>query len=250
MRAFAMEWIVPAARGIRAARTVALTVAALAVLSQAAARPAQAEPPAHRLGAQFRYGAFSNDNDLRDVLAYWAGRHAHVQLEYWDFVRGEDQFRPEVGVTFRDARRSSYLVQWRHENHHERYTFGTDQILADHWVGRLEASPIVGEGRTDWVLGGGLDYYWHSYNFAQITLIRDPRSGGLWVLPMRVRLANERNDWVQLGVAPASERTWGWSVDAKLRIVRAGIERNSRYDFTDLDNVMMTLGVEFELPRP
>jgi hypothetical protein len=223
---------------------------ALVVLSLAAALPARAEPPAHRLGAQFRYGSFSNDNDLRDVLAYWAGRHAHVQLEYWDFVRGEDQFRPEVGVHFRDARRSTYLIQWRHEKRRERYTFGTDQVLGGPWVGRLEASPIVGEGRTDWVLSGGFDFYWRSYNFAQVTLIRDPRSGGLWVLPMRVRLANERNDWVQFGVAPASERTWGWSADAKLHVVRFGIERNSRYDFTDLDNVMVTLGVEYELPRP
>lgn len=224
--------------------------ALIALAMVVAAWPAGAEPPAHRFGAQFRYGSFSNDNDLRDVLAYWAGRNAHVQLEYWDFVRGEDQFRPEVGLHLRDARRSSYLAQWRHERHAERFTLGTDQVLAGPWVARLEISPIVGEDRTDWVFGGGFDYYWASYDFAQIGVIRDPRSGGLWVVPMRVRLATERNDWLQLSVAPASERSWGWSIDAKWRVLRAGVERNDRYDFTDLDNVMVTAGVEFELPRP
>ena len=48
-------------------------------------------------GAQYRYWSFSNDNDLRDVLAYWAPGPMHVQLEYWDFTNREarDQFRPE-----------------------------------------------------------------------------------------------------------------------------------------------------------
>jgi len=39
-------------------------------------------------------------------------------------------------------------------------------------------------------------------------------------------------------------------LDAKVRWARFGIERNSRYDYTTVDNVIYTLGVELELPRP
>ncbi len=201
-------------------------------------------------GAQFRYWAFSNANDLRDVLAYWVPGPFHVQLEVWDFVRGPDQFRPEVGLHLRDARRSVYTVQWRHELDQERYWLGSEQVLGRHLVGRAEASPIVAAGRAQWVYDGGLDFYWADYSFASATLIHDPRSGGLWVAPLRVRLADWRNDWLQVVVAPASRRTLGWALDAKVRWLRLGVERNNRYDFTDLDNVVWTLGVEGPLPSP
>ena len=221
----------------------------LAILAALAlvAPDALAAPPL--AGGQYRYWAFSNHNDLRDVLAYWSPGPLHVQLEYWDFMDPEtdDQFRPEIGIHMRDRRRSAYTLQWRHERRQERFWIGTDQVLADHWVGRLEVSPIVGEDSTEWVYGAGADYYWGSYNLAQATVIRDPRGGGLWVVPLRVRLANEQNDWVQLTVAPASERTLGWAVDVKQGWLRFGVERNSRYDFTALDNVIYSVGIEFPL---
>jgi len=69
-------------------------------------------------------------------------------------------------------------------------------------------------------------------------------------VPMRVRLANERNDWIQATLAPASERSLGWALDGKRGWAIAGIERNSRYDFTDEDNLIFTVGVEFVVPRP
>jgi hypothetical protein len=222
-----------------------MTVAGLAV-----AAPAAATPPA-TVGAQYRYWSFSNGNDLRDALAYWVPGPFHVQLEYWDFVDPEtsDQFRPEVGLHLRDRRRSVYTVQWRHERRQERFWLGTDQVLSDHVVGRVEVSPIVATDTTHWVWSVGGDYYWRSWNFASATLIRDPRFDGLWVVPMRVRLANEANDWFQVTVAPASRQTLGWAVDLKKRWVRLGVERNNRYDFTNLDNTIVTAGVEVTLPR-
>lgn len=225
---------------------------ALAALAPAASAQA---PWRSYVGAQARYWAFNNHNDLRDVLAYWVPGPFHVQLEYWDFVDQEtdDQFRPEVGVHLRDARRSVYTLQWRHERQQERFWLMTDQVLGDRLVGRAEVSPIVTEDSTSWVWAVGADWYWGSYNFAQATLIRDPRSGAdqaLWVVPLRVRLANERNDWVQATFAPASQRTVGWALDAKLGWLRGGVERNSRYDFTTLDNVIYTLGVELPLSSP
>ncbi len=218
----------------------------LTVCSAGAASPG-------KVGAQYRYWAFSNHNDLRDVLAYGTRGPFHVQLEYWDFVdpNTDDQFRPELGIHLRDARRSVYSAQWRHEHHRERFTFGTDQVLTDHLVGRLELSPIVGRDSTVWVAGAGADYYWGSYNFASATVIHDPRGDDLWVVPLRVRLANEGNDWVQATVAPASRRTLGWAFDIRKSWLRLGVERNSRYDFTNLDNVIYTIGFERELgPRP
>ena len=211
-----------------------------------AASPAAARPAV--LGGQYRYWAFNNHNDLRDVLAYWVPGPFHVQLEYWDRVRGEDQFRPEVGIHLRDRRRSVYTAQWRHELRQERFWFMTDQIIADHLVGRIEADPIVTSDSTEWVFGGGGDYYWGSYNFFSATLYHDPRGNDLWVAPLRLRLANEANDWVQATLAPASRSTIGWALDFKYHWLRTGVERNSRFDFTTLDNVIWTIG--FEAPFP
>jgi len=217
-----------------------------ALLAAAPARAVELGPV--RLGALFRYWSFTDGNDLRDPILYAAVRPFHVQLEYWDFVRGEDQFRPEIGVHLFDRRRSAYTLQWRHEKDRERYLFATEQVLAGGFVALASVSPIVGPGHTDWVVEGGADYYFGSYNFAHLSVVRDPRSGGLWVVPMRVRLANERNDWVQFTLSPASERSLGWAADAKWRLARFGIERNSRYDFTDVDNLIFTAGVEMLVP--
>ena len=220
--------------------------ALVVVLLACASVPAASGAVNGRLGGQYRYAWFSDDNDLRDVLAYWAGRTFHVQLEHWDFVDPEtpDQFRPEAGVHVRDRRKSVYTIQWRHERKQERFWFGSDQILSHHLVGRLEVSPIFAIDSALWVWTGGADYYWRSWNFLSVNVIRDPRLDGLWVVPMRVRLANEANDWVQLTFAPASRKTVGWAVDVKKRWVRLGVERNNRYDFTHVDNTFLTVGFE------
>ena len=78
-----------------------VAVAAVLALS-ACARPVAARPAV--IGAQYRYWAFTNHDDLRDVLAYWVPGPFHVQLEYWDRVHGRDQFRPEIGLHLRDRR--------------------------------------------------------------------------------------------------------------------------------------------------
>jgi hypothetical protein len=212
------------------------------------AAPAAATPPA-TVGGQYRYWSFSDRNDLRDVLAYWVPGPLHVQLEVWDFAdpAAPDQFRPQVGVHLRDRRRSVYTLQWRHERRQERFWLGSDQVLSDHLVGRAEVSPIVATDSTLWVGSLGGDYYWGSWNFLSATLVRDPRSDGLWVVPVRLRLANEANDWFQVTIAPASRRTLGWAVDVKKSWLRLGVERNDRYDFTRRDNTIVTAGFELEL---
>jgi len=218
---------------------------------------ALATPPSY-VGGQYRYWAFSDHNDLRDVLAYWMQGYFHVQLEYWDFVDDEtdDRWRPEIGVHLHDHRRSVYNVGWRGErtehNRQDRFWFGTDQVLDDHLVGRVELSPIVSSQSTVWVFSAGADYYWGSYNFASATLTHDPRGENgheLWTVPLRVRLANEQDDWVQATIAPASRSTWGWAIDIKKNRIRAGIERNNRYDFTTQDNIIYSIGFEQPL-RP
>jgi hypothetical protein len=206
-----------------------------------------------RLGGQYRYWNMSDGNDLRDILGYFAARSWHVQLEYWDFVSHDtdDQFRPEVGLHLHDKRNSVYSVIYRHEHTQERVWFGTDQVLTSHLVGRVLGSPIISHDHgTLWVVSGGADYYWKSWNFASFDVIRDPRQAGLWVYPMRVRLANEANDWVQVTLAPASQQTLGWAIDVKKRWVRLGYERNNRYDFTQVNNDIFTVGFEVEIPPP
>jgi hypothetical protein len=201
------------------------------------------------LGGQFRYWAFDNGNDNRNPIVYWVTRSYHVQLEVWDFEQGEDQFRPEFGIHLRDPRRSVYSAQWRHEKGLERFTLSTEQILTGHFVGKVAMSTLVAADSTDIQWSGGLDYYWGSWSFASAEVIRDPRGDGLWVFPMRARFADEDNDWVQFTLSPASERTIGWSVDMKYRLLRFGIEQNSRYDFTTRDNIVFSVGAEVRLPR-
>jgi hypothetical protein len=208
-------------------------------------------------GAQYRYWDFSDGNDLRDVLYYAVPGDWHIQLEYWDFILGDDQFRPEVGVHLRDQRRSVYTVQYRLEYHldspdftQHRFWLGTDQVLSDHLVGRVEVGTIVHQSATpDDVAMAGFDYYWGSWNFASAAAVYDSRDGGLWTYPMRVRLANEANDWLQFTVAPAEERTLGWAVDAKKSWLRLGLEANDRYDFTNRNNLIFTVGFELPLGR-
>ena len=155
-----------------------------------------------------------------------------------------------MGVHLHDRRKGVYTLQWRHERLQERFWLGTDQILSDHVVGRALGSPIVASDSVLWVTSVGVDVYWKSWNFASIDVIRDPRLDGLWIVPVRVRLANEPNDWVQLTYAPASRSTVGWGVDVKKGWVRLGVERNNRFDFTRLDNTIVTVGFEASIgPR-
>jgi len=221
----------------------------IAALAAALAGPAHADPQPY-VGAQFRYWSFSDHNDLRDYIAYWVPGFMHVALEYWDYKNPQtpDQFRPEVGIHLRDYRRSVYTVQWRHEPGANRLTFGTDQILIKPFVGRFEVSPILYQDSTLTVVSAGADYYWGSYNFASATLTHDPREGGLWTVPMRVRIATESNDWGQATLAPASKGTIGWALDGRYRGVRFGVERNNRYDFTTLNSIAFTIGYEMNIP--
>lgn len=222
----------------------------LAALFVLAAVPAAHAATSGRLGAMFRYWAFDDGNDNRNPIVYWVARHYHAQLEVWDYEEGEDQFRPEFGVHLFDKRRSAYSAQWRHEKGLERYTLSTEQVLSSHLVGKVAVSSLVAADSTDYMWQAGFDYYWASWSFASAEVIRDPRGSELWVFPMRVRIADEDNDWVQFMVAPASERTLGWAVDMKYRWLRFGIEQNSRYDFTTRDNIVFTVGAEMFLPKP
>jgi hypothetical protein len=227
---------------VRALRVALLTLA----LCAATAAGVRATGVA---GVQMRYWSFTNGSALRDGIVYLAPGPFHVQLEYRDPIGSDYQFRPEVGVHLRDHRRSVYTIQARKERDDIRFWLGTDQVVDRHWVARAEVSPIAFADSTLWAWDTGADFYWGSYHFASATLMRDPRAGGLWVVPVRVRLATESNDWVQFTLAPASRRTLGWAVDARWRIVRAGFERNSRFDFTSLDNTIFTAGIEVPLSR-
>ncbi len=235
-------------RWIPSVPLLALAVSCALAPSAAAERP---KWPAPVVGAQFRYWVFDDHNDLRDPIVYYINGPIAVQLEYWDWLapQSEDHWRPELHYRAKDSRRSSYDLGWRGEFHRSRFMFSTEQILTDHLVGRAELDPIVWSDSAQVVAMAGADYYWGSYDFASAGVVRDPRSGGLWSFPLRVRLANESNDWLQFTLVPTTDRAIGWAADAKLRFVRVGVERNSRYDFTDRDNVIFTLGFETPLAR-
>src|SRR5262249_22993856 len=135
--------------GMSRARAGALAAALLAGARAAGAvTTARAAAGPTRVGGQFRYWSNTDHNDNRDWIGYWVPGPFHVLLEVWDFQRGKDQFRPEVGVHLRDFRRSSYSVEWRHENEAERLTFSSEQVLSHHLVGRLSVAPIISAEST------------------------------------------------------------------------------------------------------
>src|SRR4029077_157245 len=107
----------------------------------------------------------------------------------------------------------------------ERLTFRTEQVLSSHLVAGVSVAPIISTDSTSVVWSGGADYYWGSYPFASIGVVRDPRGNDLWSVPMRVRVATERNDWIQAGLVPASKRSTGWALDAKTRRLGGGVGR-------------------------
>ena len=121
------------------------------------------------VGAQFRYWAFKDGNDNRNPLIYYSPGPYHIQLEVWDYVRGKDQFRPEVGVHLHDKRRSVYTLQWRHEDQIERLTFGTEQLLAHGFVAKASVSPLIGADTTVVVYQAGLHYYFQSHSRTSTT---------------------------------------------------------------------------------
>ena len=219
---------------------------ALALVAFGASAANDARAREFTLGAQYRYWAFADGNDLRDPVLYAKSGAFDAQVERWLPLRGNDQTRVEAGAFVKDARRSAYSVRWRHEAAQERLWFGTEQVVGARTVARLTAGPLLPHdgGDVTFVWEAGADVYWGSYSFAGATAVRDPREGGLWSWPLRARFASERNDWLQLTAVPADRRTFGWAIDGKWRVLRAGIERNSRFDFTTRDNVIFTLGVE------
>lgn len=204
------------------------------------------------LGAQYRYWSFADGNDLRDPVLYAKSGAFDVQAERWLPLRGADQTRIEAGAFVKDARRSAYSLRWRHEAAQERLWFGTEQVVGARTVLRATTGPLLPHdgGDVKFVWEAGADVYWGSYSFAGATAVRDPRDGGLWSWPLRVRFATERNDWLQCTAVPADRRTFGWAVDAKWRVLRVGIERNDRFDFTARDNVIFTLGLERTFGAP
>lgn len=233
------------------ARVFLLVAACVATALGGAAR---AHAGACTLGAQYRYWSFDDGNDLRNPIVYAAAGAFDARVERWLPLRGEDQTRLEAGVVVKDDRRSAYLARWRHEPSQERFWLGTEQVVGRRTVARATCGSLVPHGGGDLALvwEAGADVYWGDYSFAGATAVRDPREGGLWAWPLRLRLASARNDWLQLTAVPADRRSFGWSVDGKWHALRAGIERNSRFDYTTRDNLIFTIGVErsFETGAP
>lgn len=219
------------------------TLVAAAVLLCGIASLASAD----RVSVGMRYWAFADRNDLRAPYAHWVGERLHVGLEAWQPVSGGDlRVRPEAGVMWRDVEsHTAYHLDWRHEQPFERFTLGAERVLGRGWVAKAEVATLANADSSQFVYRGGFDRYWGSYHFWSAEVVRDPRDGGLWAFPVRVRLATESNDWVQATVVKASQRTTGWALDARWRLLRVGVERNNRFDFTNRDNVIWSAGLEF-----
>jgi len=232
---------------LRALARAAIAIAL--VLVSSSARPALAQTNVPRVGAQFRYWNFDGPNDLRDYIVYVVPGQWHAQVEVWASKLGQDQFRPELGGYVKDHRGSSYSALVRLEGGKRmNLELETGQVLAGGFVARGLVRVIDDfHGPTSVLWGGGLDRYYGGYSFASVSAYRDPRFGGRWTWTIMNRLAND-HAYLQLGITPAEGRPPGYFAVAKYHWLVAGYEKNSRYDFSNLDNRIYTLG--FELPLP
>jgi len=207
----------------------------------------QADPTA---SGMIRHWAFGDGHDIDETALVLVGRPLHGEFEYRRMRDGADQVRGGCGAHARDGRGSTYTLAWRDEHVYRSLRVGTEQVVRGPWVARADVSPIFADGEPQWSAGIGLDRYTGSYGLVSVSVTRDPRERGLWVMPMRWRLADERNDWVQLGFTPSFEGASGWSAVAKWRWLKTAVEANHRYDFTAVDNVIYTAGVDVPLQPP
>ena len=233
----------------RALARAAFAVGLVLVIAAVAPQPAAAQTNAPRVGAQFRFWDFDGPNDNRDYIFYVVPGQWHAQVELWDYRLGKDQVRPELGGYLKDKRGSSYSALVRLEGD-QRVNFETEtgQVLAGGFVARGLVRVIDDfHGPTSVLWGGGLDRYYGDYSFASASAYRDPRFGGRWTWTLMNRLASE-HAYLQVGLTPAEARPPGYFAMAKYHWLVAGYEKNSRYDFSNLDNRIYTLGLELPLP--
>jgi len=78
-----------------------------------------------------------------------------------------------------------------------------------------------------------------------VRAINDPREGGRWSFIASNRFHHGESIYVQPGVIFHTDSSPGWFLQGKIHWLRWGFGEYDRFDFTEVDRKVFSLGVEF-----
>jgi hypothetical protein len=202
--------------------------------------------PQGRVIVQWDHLVDSNDRTFEDFWGFATYKQTHYQAWYGEFTKGA-----EVGGFLQDHRRSTYAGLYRYRKDFDHVVeFDTEQLLKKGFVlaGMLRGIHVIPDNAPDdqnmLQFGAGLDYYWGDYNFLSVRAVNDPRESGRWSFITSHRFQRDPAIYVQPGIILRTDGSTGWFLQGKYRWFRWGAGRYDRFDFTDVDRTIYSVGVE------
>jgi hypothetical protein len=206
-------------------------------------------PPAGELGKvilTWEHLEDSNDREFEDFSAFVSWRQAHVQVWSGEFTDGA-----EIGGYLKDRRRSTYGGLYRFRDGFDHVVqIGTEQVLRHGFVAAASLRAIrvipdpAPEDRYQAQLGAGFDWYHGDYDFLSFRAVSDPREGGRWTFITSHRFHRGEPIYVQPGFIIRTDRSTGWFVQGKIRRFRWMVGDFARFDFTEVDRTVYSVGYE------
>jgi hypothetical protein len=214
-----------------------------------AAPQARKRPPAGKRGKAILTWEHLKDSDGRefeDFSAFVSYRQAYVQVWSGEFTDGA-----EIGGYVRDRRRSTYGGLYRFRDGFDHVLqFNTEQVLRNGFVaaGSLRAIRIIPDNvpgdRDQLQVGAGFDRYHGDYDFLSFRGVSDPREGGRWTFITSHRFHRGEEVYVQPGFIIRTDRSTGWFLQGKVRRFRWMVGDFARFDFTEVDRTVYSIGYE------
>jgi len=209
-------------------------------------RIVSADGPHWTIIAQNEYLDDSDGDTFHDPSVFVAYRQAHAQVWFGEFTTGA-----QIGGFVRDRRRSTYGSWYRFRDDFDHVVeANTEQILRDGFVlfggvRYIRAIPDDAVDRTLWLPIVGFDKYYGNYNFFSLRVIRDPRDTKETSFVISNRLSTKTR-YLTVGLVPRTDGHLGYFVQGKWGLWRAAVGRYDRFDFTDVDRTILTIGVEIQ----
>jgi hypothetical protein len=208
---------------------------------------AKAPPPSkERLIFMWDHIIDSNDETFEDFWAFTTYKQTHYQVWYGEFTKGA-----EAGGYVRDHRRSTYAGLYRYRKDFDHVVqFDTEQILKHGFVAAamLRGIHVIPDNSPDdqnmLQVGVGTDYYYGNYNFVSFRAINDPRESGRWSFITSNRFQRDPTFWIQPGIILRTDNSTGWFLQGKYKYLLWGAGSYDRFDFTDVDRTIYSLGIE------
>jgi len=230
---------------VRAA--AALLAAALVAGAPASAQPPRPEDGGRKAILTWEHLKDSNDQEFEDFSAFVSWKQAYVQVWSGEFTDGA-----EIGGYVKDRRRSTYGAMYRFRDGFDHVVqVGTEQVLRKGFVAAASLRGIrvipdpSPEARNQVQAGAGFDWYHGDYDFLSFRAVSDPREGGRWTFITSHRFHRGEPVYVQPGFIIRTDRSTGWFLQGKIRRFRWMVGDFARFDFTEVDRTVVSVGYEF-----